>query len=60
MYPRLVPLKRELSDYVMTRYYRAPEVILMYQDYSTPIDVWSVGCIVGELLDMANNDIQPA
>lgn len=34
---------------IMTRYYRAPEVILL-QDYSCAVDMWSTGCIFGELL----------
>jgi mitogen-activated protein kinase 1/3 len=34
---------------VMTRFYRAPEVILL-QDYSESVDIWSAGCIFGELL----------
>ena len=35
-------------SYVQSRYYRAPEVILGI-DYSTEIDMWSLGCIVAEL-----------
>lgn len=35
---------------VQTRYYRAPEVILRSQPYTTAIDLWSVGCLLGELL----------
>ena len=34
----------------MTRWYRAPEIMLSCQDYTTAIDVWSVGCIFGEML----------
>lgn len=34
----------------MTRYYRAPEVILKASEYTKAIDVWSVGCIFAELL----------
>jgi serine/threonine protein kinase len=37
--------------YVVTRWYRAPEIMLACQDYSTAIDVWSVGCIFAELID---------
>ena len=32
--------------------YRAPELLLGIKEYSTPIDVWSVGCIFGELLTL--------
>jgi len=38
-----------MTDYIATRWYRAPEVILSWKRYSTAIDVWSVGCILGEL-----------
>jgi serine/threonine protein kinase len=42
-----------LSDYIATRWYRAPELLLSSKNYSTEIDVWSVGCIVGELVARA-------
>ena len=38
-----------LTDYVATRWYRAPEVLLGSQHYTIGIDMWSVGCIIGEL-----------
>lgn len=41
---------RELSDHVVTRYYRAPEIILLEKDYGPPVDMWSVGCVFAELL----------
>lgn len=41
---------RELSDHVVTRYYRAPEIILLEKDYGAPVDMWSVGCVFAELL----------
>lgn len=37
---------------VVTLWYRAPELLLCTKEYSTPIDMWSVGCIFGELLLM--------
>ncbi|XP_067331581.1 serine/threonine-protein kinase MAK-like isoform X5 [Channa argus] len=37
------------TDYVSTRWYRAPEVLLKSSSYSSPIDVWAVGCIMAEL-----------
>mmetsp|Transcript_17261 Transcript_17261/g.26952 ORF Transcript_17261/g.26952 Transcript_17261/m.26952 type:complete len:506 (+) Transcript_17261:377-1894(+) len=40
----------ELTTYVVTRWYRAPELILACDDYSSAIDMWSVGCIFAELL----------
>ena len=38
-----------MTDYISTRWYRAPEVMLSKQQYTGAIDVWSVGCILGEL-----------
>ncbi|KDR15056.1 hypothetical protein L798_11131, partial [Zootermopsis nevadensis] len=37
------------TDYVSTRWYRAPEVLLHSTVYSSPIDIWAVGCIMAEL-----------
>ncbi|KAG2467383.1 serine/threonine-protein kinase ICK-like [Polypterus senegalus] len=37
------------TDYVSTRWYRAPEVLLRSTNYSSPIDLWAVGCIMAEL-----------
>ena len=45
-------MKRELTGHVVTRWYRAPELILLEKDYGPAIDVWSVGCIFAELLGM--------
>jgi mitogen-activated protein kinase 1/3 len=45
-------VKRELTGHVVTRWYRAPELILLEKDYSAAIDVWSIGCILAELLGM--------
>ena len=39
---------QRVYTYIQSRFYRAPEVILG-AGYSTPIDMWSVGCIVAEL-----------
>ncbi len=39
-----------LTEYVVTRWYRAPEIMLACQEYTSAIDVWSVGCIFAELL----------
>ncbi len=37
------------TDYVSTRYYRAPECILKSTNYNSPIDIWALGCIMAEL-----------
>ncbi|MBW0522551.1 hypothetical protein O181_062266 [Austropuccinia psidii MF-1] len=39
-----------MTEYVATRWYRAPEIMLSFQNYTTAIDMWSVGCILAELL----------
>ncbi|CAD6196885.1 unnamed protein product [Caenorhabditis auriculariae] len=39
-----------MSEYVVTRYYRAPEVILGLP-YSEKVDIWSVGCILAEMVN---------
>ena len=39
-----------LTEYVVTRYYRAPEVMLCSHNYSKSVDVWSAGCTFAELL----------
>ena len=38
-----------LTDYVATRHYRAPEVLLGCKSYSQAIDIFSVGCVLGEM-----------
>lgn len=37
----------KLTLRVTTRWYRAPEIILLDKDYNKPIDIWSTGCIFG-------------
>eukprot|EP00884_Botryococcus_braunii_P005825 jgi/Botrbrau1/15243/Bobra.0149s0094.1 len=37
-------------SYICSRYYRAPELIFGAVDYTTRIDIWSVGCVMAELL----------
>lgn len=38
------------TEYVGTRWYRAPEVVLTSSEYTAAIDMWSAGCILGELM----------
>nr|CAB3456488.1 unnamed protein product [Digitaria exilis] len=40
-----------LTEYVVTRWYCAPELLLQCSNYSTAIDIWSVGCIFEELIN---------
>ncbi|XP_018407232.1 PREDICTED: putative serine/threonine-protein kinase C05D10.2 [Cyphomyrmex costatus] len=39
-----------LTDYVATRWYRAPEILIASKRYTKGIDMWSLGCIFGEML----------
>merc|ERR1719238_588035 len=43
------PEDENLTEYVVTRWYRAPEVLLARSKYGPPVDVWSVGCILHEM-----------
>lgn len=38
-----------MTDYVGTRWYRAPELILGEKKYDNSIDIYAIGCIMGEL-----------
>lgn len=40
-----------MTDYVATRWYRAPELLLSIQNYGKPVDLWAIACIMGELID---------
>uniref|UniRef100_G1N7P4 mitogen-activated protein kinase n=1 Tax=Meleagris gallopavo TaxID=9103 RepID=G1N7P4_MELGA len=40
----------EMTGYVVTRWYRAPEVILNWMHYTQTVDIWSVGCIMAEMI----------
>lgn len=48
---RPVNIRRGLTRHVVTRWYRAPEIILL-QPYTAAVDIWSIGCIFAELLGM--------
>jgi serine/threonine protein kinase len=41
----------EMTNYVVTRWFRAPEILVGYgaKDYTEKIDMWSVGCVLGEI-----------
>ncbi|KAF3648079.1 Mitogen-activated protein kinase 4 [Capsicum annuum] len=39
-----------MTEYVVTRWYRAPELLLNCSEYTGAIDIWSVGCILGEMM----------
>ncbi|XP_037016609.2 mitogen-activated protein kinase 11 isoform X5 [Artibeus jamaicensis] len=42
--------EEEMTGYVATRWYRAPEITLNWMHYNQTVDIWSVGCIMAELL----------
>jgi len=44
------PDDQHMSDYIATRWYRAPEVMLTYKTYTKAIDIWALGCVFAELL----------
>ena len=48
---------RELTGHMSTRWYRPPELILVEKIYTTALDMWSLGCIFGELLGMLEGNI---
>ena len=49
-------LSRQLTRHVVTRWYRPPEVILL-QQYTSAVDIWSAGCILAELLGMQEESV---
>ena len=40
----------DLTEYVVTRFYRAPEIMLSSHSYSNSVDVWSIGCTIVEII----------
>ncbi|XP_063689512.1 cyclin-dependent kinase-like 4 isoform X6 [Bolinopsis microptera] len=49
-FARLLNGEEEYTDYVATRWYRAPELLVGDTQYGPPVDVWAVGCVFSELL----------
>lgn len=39
-----------LSEEIATRWYRSPEILLGSHTYDKPVDMWSIGCIIWEML----------
>ena len=52
-------MERQLTQHVVTRWYRAPELILLQEYYNAAIDMWSVGCIFAELLQTLEPNHRP-
>lgn len=52
---RCIPVESDsfnpaMTDYVATRWYRAPEILMGSQRYTTGVDMWSLGCILAEMV----------
>ena len=43
---------QNMTDYVATRWYRSPEVLLGSPDYGKPADLWAFGCVIVELYNL--------
>ncbi|CAF4814265.1 unnamed protein product, partial [Rotaria socialis] len=48
-FARLMTQQLEMTDYVATRWYRAPELLVGDRQYGTAVDVWAIGCVFCEL-----------
>ena len=46
----MVKKKRNLSNHIGSRWYRAPE-LLLGNNYGKEVDIWAIGCIMGEITD---------
>lgn len=49
---RLIKSKPPYTEYVSTRWYRAPEVLLQSTDYNAPVDLWALGTIMAEVVNL--------
>lgn len=50
-FARSMPSNGKMTDYVATRWYRPPELLIGRQDYDTSIDIWSIGCVMAQMID---------
>lgn len=51
-----IPLTRKLTKHVVTRWYRAPEIVLM-QQYGEAVDIWSIGCVLADLQNLIKDNV---
>eukprot|EP01060_Flectonema_neradi_P018127 TRINITY_DN24946_c0_g1_i1.p1 TRINITY_DN24946_c0_g1~~TRINITY_DN24946_c0_g1_i1.p1 ORF type:complete len:397 (+),score=78.31 TRINITY_DN24946_c0_g1_i1:71-1261(+) len=42
-------INQEMTEYVITRWYRPPELLLFTPHYGPAVDIWALGCVMGEL-----------
>lgn len=40
-----------MTDYIATRWYRAPELLLGSRDYNKEVDMWALGCLIAEIFN---------
>lgn len=52
--PRDRGVKRDLSNQVVARWYRPPEIILLQKKYGSKVDIWGAGCILSEMHQCIN------
>jgi cyclin-dependent kinase-like len=51
-FARVLPkANEEITDYVATRWYRSPELLISDPNYGKSADIWAIACILGELID---------
>jgi serine/threonine protein kinase len=48
---QLKPSEPNIS-YICSRCYRAPELIFGFTQYTTQVDMWSIGCVIGEMIGL--------
>jgi cyclin-dependent kinase-like len=49
-FARIFKQSVKMTEYVSTRWYRAPELLVGGKDYRLPVDIWSVGCVLFEMI----------
>ncbi|KAF7280692.1 cyclin-dependent kinase-like 4 [Rhynchophorus ferrugineus] len=49
-FARMLNPGENYTDYVATRWYRAPELLVGDTQYGTPVDIWAIGCVMAELI----------
>ena len=52
------PLRRQMTTHVVTRWYRAPELLLRAPQYNSSVDQWACGCVLAELLSMEKASVK--
>jgi serine/threonine protein kinase len=50
---KIIRSRPPYTEYVATRWYRAPEIILQASNYNSPVDIFALGCIMAELFNKA-------